>query len=378
MKFEFLRANLANTLDFIKSAIPRKEVAEPVLNSFHFKGLEGNKVQIVATDYDLMAVALCDCVSCELGEFTIPADKLLNLIGMLSGENISFDISGSSIFITCGTYHAEFKTLGCENYPPVFEITNKTVKLSFNRESVLNGFRRIDFAVNSDEAKKQLMAVQVSKDGMVASNGSVTALYRESFDVDTFCISSSCLSDLIAVMASSNVETVDIFEEESYLVFKFGDNVFFTRKTNVTFPDVFNKIDKPTQEQNVHFVKFKNKELTSVLRRISLTAPDDTRVVKFEIADSSTMRISARDSKDFFSEETVSYQYEKSGEPGVSIDPSIKVYFNYMVLLDVLSKMAAEDIEFKFNFDMIRMPVRVDEDKTTVFLMRSAPPNGEE
>ena len=159
MKFEFLRDNLANTLDFIKAAIPRKEVAEPVLNSFHFKGMENNRVQIVATDYDLMSVAMCDCESCDIGEFTIPADKLLNLIGMLSSEKISFTIDGASIYITCGTYHGEFKTLGCENYPPVFQITSNKALLSFNREAILNGFRRIDFAVNSDEAKKQLMAV---------------------------------------------------------------------------------------------------------------------------------------------------------------------------------------------------------------------------
>lgn len=373
MKFEFLRDHLANTLDFIKAAIPRKEVAEPVLNSFHFKGMENNKVQIMATDYDLMSVALCDSKACDIGEFTIPADKLLNLIGMLSGETILFNIDGASIYITCGTYHAEFKTLGCDNYPPVFEITKKDAMLSFNRESVLNGFRRIEFAVNSDEAKKQLMAVQVSKDGMVASNGQVTALYREHFDVDTFCISSSCLSDLISVMASSQVETVEIFEEDAYLVFKFGDNVFFTRKTNVMFPDVFNKIDKPTQENNNQVLTFNSRELASVLKRISLTAPDDTRVVKFEIADSERMRVSARDAKDFFSEETVSYKSD-----GFDLTKPVKIYFNYMLILDVLSKMISEEVSFKFNFEQIRMPVRVDEDKTTIFLMRSAAPPTEE
>ena len=375
MKFEFLRDNLANTLDFIKAAIPRKEVAEPVLNSFHFKGLEDNKVQIMATDYDLMSVAICDAVSCDPGEFTIPADKLLNLISMLSGENISFSIDGNSIFISCGSYHAEFKTLGCENYPPVHEITNKDAMLSFNRESVLNGFRRIDFAVNSDEAKKNLMAVQVSKDGMVASNGSVTALYRESFDVDTFCISSSCLSDLISVMASSKVENVEIFEEDSFLVFKFGENVFFTRKTNVTFPDVFNKIDAPTKERNTQVLKFKNRDLAAVLKRISLTAPDDTRVVKFELSSNDQMKVSARDAKDFSSEEMISYESDGFDNTG---DAPIRIYFNYILILDVLSKMASEDVEFKFDFGNIRMPVRIDEDKTTVFLMRSAPPNGDE
>ncbi len=370
MRFEFVRSNLSSTLDFIKAAIPRKEVAEPVLNSFHFKGLENNKVQLMATDYDLMSVAICDAEFCDIGEFTIPADKLLSLIGLLTGDKISFDVQESSIYIKCGSYSGEFKTLGCENYPPVFEITNTQSILSFTKDKVLNGFKRIDFAVNQDAAKKNLMAVQVSKDGMVASNGSVTAVYREHFDVNTFCISSSCLSDLISVMSISPVEQVDIFEEDAYLVFKFGDSTFFTRKTNITFPDVFGKIDGPTNENNKQLLSFRNAELANALKRISLTAPDDTRIVKFELNGDNTAKISARDNKNFFSEEVIPYTAESFD---ISQENPVQIYFNYSLILDVLSKLDSETVTFKFNFENIRMPVRIDDGNITVFVMRSAP-----
>ena len=64
MKVTFKRETLAKSLQFVRNAIPRKEI-EPILNSLYFKVLENNEVQIVATDYDLMSVARCKAESAE-------------------------------------------------------------------------------------------------------------------------------------------------------------------------------------------------------------------------------------------------------------------------------------------------------------------------
>ena len=368
MKVSFPRERLAKTLLFVKNAIPKKEV-EPILNNLHFKTLDENKtVQIVSTDLDLMSVATCEGTIDTAGEFTIPGQRLLSLISKLTGDTITFDIQDTTIFITCGTYKAEFKTPGTENYPDVYEITEKEALVSFKRETLLAGFKRVDFAVNEDEAKKNLMAVQISRNGMVASNGKVTAIYREKFDVDELCISSNCLKDLIAVMAASPAEDVQIFEEDAYLVFKFGDDLFFTRKTSVSFPEVFKRFDTPTEQGNKEIIKFKVKDLKAVLQRVSLTASEETRSVIFDAITNDTMKISAKDSKDFYSEETIPFTEENIKNDG---ETPLQLIFNYDILLEVLSKMAAEDIEFKLNIANIRVPVRVDEGKVTIFLMRS-------
>ena len=373
MKLKFKRDVLSKALSFVRNAIPRKEI-EPILNSLDLKAISDKSVQIISTDYDLMAVYVCDCEVLDFAEdsvkeMTIPAERLISLVSKLAGDFIEMNLDGSNIFISCGSYKGEFKTAGTEGYPDIYNIASTDAIFSFKRETVLNGFRRIDFAVNSDEAKKNLMAIQVSKNGMVASNGSVTAVYREKFEVNTFCISSNCLSDLISVMAASSEEDIKIFEEESYLVFKFGDNIFFTRKTSANFPDIFDKIDKPTEANNKEKIKFKIKDLKAVLQRVSLTAPEETRSVQFEILTNDTLKISARDTKDFSSEETISYVGDGLD---ISSEEPIILYFNYALLLEILNKMAGEEIELKMNIKNIRTPIRVDEASWTVFLMRSA------
>lgn len=367
MKVTFQRERLAKTLLFIRNAIPKKEI-EPILNTLHFKDLGNGKVQIVATDLDLMSVANCEGNVEVTGEFTIPGERLLSLIAKLSGEQISFEVKDTTIYIVCGTYKAEFKTPGTENYPEVYKITEKDAVVSFKRETLLAGFKRIDFAVNEDEAKKMLMAVQISRKGMVASDGKVTAIYREEFDVDELCISSNCLKDLIAVMSASPAEDVQVFEEDAYLVFKFGADLFFTRKTSVQFPEIFNRLDAPTARDNKEIMKFKVKDLKGVLQRVSLTASEETRSVVFEAITNDTIKISAKDTKDFYSEEMVSYTSENIQNDA---EEPLKLAFNYDILLEVLSKMAAEDIDLKMDIKNIRKPVRVDEGKVTILLMRS-------
>lgn len=375
MKLTFKREAFAKTLLFVRNAIPQKEV-EPVLNNIDIKAISKESVQIVTTDLDLMSVATCpvtvegfDESEGAKNEMLIPAQRLLSLINKLTGDTIIFDQTDeATINISCGKYKADFKTQSSEGYPDVYAIANTDALTSFKRETLLAGFKRIDFAVNEDEAKKQLMAVQVSRNGMVASNGKVTAIYKESFDVDELCISSNCLKDLIAVMSASGAEDVQIFEEEAYLVFKFGNDIFFTRKTQVNFPEVFKRLDAPTAEKNKEILKFKVKDLKAVLQRVSLTASEETRSVIFDVITNDTLKISARDNKDFYSEETMSYTPD-----GIELDPEqpLQLAFNYDILLEVLSKMAGEDIEFKLNIANIRTPVRVEEGKLVILLMRS-------
>lgn len=367
MQLNFERAKLAKVLNFVKNAIPKKEV-EAILNNFYFKVLDSGTVQIVSTDLDLMSVAKCDCTVTGEGAVTIPGERLLRLVNKLTGDKVAFDCEGNSVKIKSGNYSADFKTPGLEDYPEVFKIVEEKESLTFKRETFLGGLKRIYFAVNNDEAKKNLMAVQVSSQGMVASDGKVTAIYKESFNVSELCISSNVLKDLIAVMDASAAEEFSIYEEDAYLVFKFGSDLFFTRKTSVNFPEVFKRIDEPTAKQNKNILRFKVKDLKAVIQRVCLTASEESRSIKFALLTAEDVEISARDNKDFSSKETMKYTADNIDTSG---ENPIEIVFNYEYLMEILSKMAGEEIEFKMNIANIRQPARIEEGKITILVMRS-------
>lgn len=367
MNVSFDRGKLASTLSFVKSSLPKKEV-EPILNNFYFKTLDEGWVQIVSSDLDLMAVAKIKGTVTEAGAVTIPGEKLLSLVGKLSTEEISFNCQDNSINIVSGAYKGEFKTPGTDDFPEIYKITENLEGKKFKREPMLLGLKRIFFAVSQEEAKKQLMAVQLSSKGMVATNGKVTAIYREPFDVAELCISSNCLKDLISVMEASVSEELEVFEDESYLIFKFGENLFFTRKTNVKFPEVFSTLDVNTDKNCTQALIFKTKDLMSVIRRVSLTASEETRSIIFEPITPDEIKISARDTKDFSSEEIMKYSSEN-----LELDPEtpVQIIINFANLLEILSKLAGEEVKIKMNYKNLRLPLRVDEAKITILFMRS-------
>lgn len=367
MKVSFERKRLASVLSFVKSSLPKKEV-EPILNNFYFKTLDGGQVQIVSSDLDLMAVGNCPATIDEAGAVTIPGEKLLSLVSKLTTEKIEFNCHDTSIDIVSGPYKGEFKTPGTDDYPPIYEITQNVEPMKFKREALLAGMKRVSFAVNTDEAKKQLCAIQLSDKGMVATNGKITAIYREAFPVAELCISSNCLKDLISVMEASTAEDLEIFEDEAYLVFRFNQDLFFTRKTSVKFPEVFNKLDKPTAQNNKEILRFKVKNLIGVIKRISLTASEETRSVKFEALTAAEVKISASDTKDFHSEEIMGYSSENIE---LSPETPFEISFNFNHLLEILDKMAGEDVEIKLQSKNIRVPLRIDEGKLTILFMRS-------
>ena len=167
MKFVVERQQLHQKLAFLKYAIPKKEI-EPVLNNFLFSPVEGDPttLQVVSTDLDLMSVTFIKTQVLENPEpITIPAAKLLSLVSKLKGDVISFELNGTDINIECGSYSGTFKTVGIEKYPDIRKITEEKIS-SLDKAKAVQGFKRIKFAVGTDEAKKQLMAVHIKEDAL--------------------------------------------------------------------------------------------------------------------------------------------------------------------------------------------------------------------
>jgi DNA polymerase III sliding clamp (beta) subunit (PCNA family) len=167
-------------------------------------------------------------------------------------------------------------------------------------------------------------------------------------------------------MDAATADEVEIFEEDAYLVFKFQSNIFFTRKVSVQFPDVWKRIDGPTKEGNTQLLTFKVKTLKEVVQRVALTAAEDTCAMVMTLITSTDLKVSAKDSKDFSSEEVTQVKTD-----GIELgEEPLEFGINYSYLLEILSKVSGEEVTLKMS-DNIRTPMRIDEGKCTIFVMRS-------
>ena len=206
------------------------------------------------------------------------------------------------------------------------------------------------------------MAVQLSHNGVVSSNGKLTAVYREDFNVDELYISASAVDDLIYVLNNTKVDDIKIFSDESFLVFVIDKDVFFTRRVQVKFPPVFKRIDEPTQKANNKVMTIKLKEFKEVLGRVRLSAPDDSKGIHIKIVSQNEINLNAVNKLGFSGSESLKAEL-------TNFEVNEDYFFNAEYLAEVISHLTDEKFTIALSSNL-RMPARIEEGKVCFFLMR--------
>ena len=160
MKFTVDRLKLQKALQKVSNIIGSRSMLPLLSNVLISASEEG--LELCTTDLELRLVTRVEAEVAESGVTTLPAKKLVSLIGSFSAEKVEFEINDKDFArITCGT--AKFTLLGLSaadfpeamTFEPVHEIRLK--------ESL---FKRmigsISYAVSVDDSRKVLTGVLLS------------------------------------------------------------------------------------------------------------------------------------------------------------------------------------------------------------------------
>lgn len=364
MKFTIPVSQLTSVLSFVKLSLPKKDI-EPVLKSILIKSVDSNKLLVSSTDLDLCSVAYTETQIDEQGEILLNGEKLLALVSRLSEGDLVISTNEQEVHFSCGSYHGVFPMADSEGYPEVKQIIDQNKSTTLNRQALLYALKRLEFAVCHEEVLKNLCCVEISPRGIVSSDSKVTAIYRESFNIpENIYISSNCVRDLIGVLDSFDVENVEIFYDEAYIIFRLGENIFFTRRISCKFPDVYTKILDRT-ENNPIAVTFRVKELSNVINRVSLAAPETTKAVVIRKSEANDAVLSASSGSGFSAKESL--EFDTKGYPE---DPEFYLAYNFDYLKKILARFSQEEITLKLASN-IKIPTRIEDDKIVIFLMQT-------
>lgn len=365
MKIKFNKSTLLNSLAFSKLAFPKKEI-EPILNELHLTVISSDKIQVVTTDTDLMALNVVSAFveDADVGDvITVPGKKFIDLLNRLSSDTVELVITDNDIQIFSGSYYGEFKSLGVEGYPDIRKIQEGLQPITINRSLLLTALQKVGCAVNDEEARKQLSAVELSDYGVVATNGAVCAVFMEPLVQEKMYISASCVSDLTSVLnIFKNFDNVEVYADESFLIFRFGESIFFSRLIAVKFPDVQRRVDLPSRKAVNRSLTFKTKEFEKALNRVSLSSPDDSKAIRISFKEDNAITLSAIDANGFKGAESVPAITE-------NLEKGEDYLFNYSVLQDLIKQLAAETFKMELSTN-IRIPARIQENKVLYLLMR--------
>lgn len=251
MKFSTVLTDFAKVLNDVLPAVPKKTTL-PVLEHFYFS-LEGSKLNIIATDQEIIFNTSLKVAGEEDGSVLVPAQLVSGFVNALNvSGNISFSSDPETQKITLSTANGNYSMKGISsdeyvNLPELSDNSSENAQeTKIKREDLQRLLNLTSFAVSTDEFRPAMTGIFMQFRGNYISAVSTDSfrlvratahsdenIYPEDFDV----ILPIRAADILK-KADSDVVMTPIIKDEraSHLCFKYGNTTFITKVINERFP----------------------------------------------------------------------------------------------------------------------------------------------
>jgi DNA polymerase-3 subunit beta len=341
MKFSVRSADLQKALSKTVSVVPSRSTL-PILENILFD-INSNTLKITATDLEISITVSLEVQGSQNGTIAVPAKKIFETVRALSDTNIVFTIDTESNKIKMKTDNGEYTLTGenSEEFPSLPEFKGES-EVPFEVALLQKMIGTTLFAVSADELRPAMMGVliQFNKNEVrtVATDGHRLVRISNSNVPNTklvkdIIVPAKALALLDKVAAGTETK---VLISSGHVMFKFDGTSLISRLIEEKYPNYESVIPLDNEK---HLVVNKHEMLQSV-RRVSLYSNSTTHQIRFSV-NKDEIRITAED-QDFGSEAKEKISCDYSSE-------ELEIGFNSGYVVDVLSHMEADEIEFKLS-----------------------------
>jgi DNA polymerase-3 subunit beta len=379
MEISVSRQDLLRELSATQSVVERKTTI-PILSNFLLEAGPGegdatDRLTITATDLDQSIRTSCAARVKKPGACTIPARKLFDYVKLLPDGDISIKLMENHwVQIRSGRSNTKMVGMARANFPQVPEFP-ETGLTQLSAASIKGMISKTIFAISNEESRYTLngalLILKAESLSMVATDGHRLAhiektgesLKNISGEKKTL-IPRKALAELQSLLADSDGEALDFYDDEHTLFFRLGHRVLTTRKLTGQFPNY----EAVLPRDNNKFVVVRSEELMGSIQRVAQFADERSGAIKIRL-EQNEMKISSSSTESGESEDTIESPY--------SFDP-IVVGFNSTYLIDFLravgssgevrlefkdaqsaGQMRPEDVADDFKYRYVIMPMRI-------------------
>jgi DNA polymerase III subunit beta len=351
MEISVSRHDLLRELSATQSVVERKTTI-PILSNFLLEAGQGegsgaDRLTITATDLDQSIRTSCAAKVKKPGACTIPARKLFDYVKLLPDGDISIKLMENHwVQIRSGRSNTKMVGMARANFPqvPEFPATGLT---QLAAAAIKNMISKTIFAISNEESRYTLngalLILKAESLAMVATDGHRLAhiektgesLKNISGEKKTL-IPRKALSELQSLLADTDEEWLDFYDDEHTLFFRLGHRVLTTRKLTGQFPNY----EAVLPRDNNKFVVVRSEELMGSIQRVAQFADERSGAIKIRL-EQNEMKISSSSTESGESEDTIETPY--------SFDPLV-VGFNSTYLIDFLRAVGSNGevrLEFK-------------------------------
>lgn len=312
----------------------------------------GGKIEILSTNLETATQVTAQVQAEAEGKTTVPGKLLFEFVSQLPEGEVVFEKLGEEVLVSTVRYSGRFATAPTEDFPAIPKI-DKGHSIAVAPADFKRAVARVAYAASQDEGRPILTGVLCEFSGgnlsMVATDG-----YRLSFQKISV-VKKGEGTIKIVIPAKSLIEAAKIISESDEKVlgksidlviaeglnqmnFKIGNVLFTSRLIEGAFPN-WQKLIPSTFTSRA---KVSKEEFIKVVRVASIFARDSGSIVRFKLEASGARDglLSVYASNSQVGSDEAQTEIELSGKGG-------EIAFNYRYLLEMLSSVEGEDVEFE-------------------------------
>ena len=379
MEISVSRQDLLRELSATQSVVERKTTI-PILSNFLLEAGPGegdatDRLTITATDLDQSIRTSCPAKVKKPGACTIPARKLFDYVKLLPDGDISIKLMENHwVQIRSGRSNTKMVGMARANFPQVPEFP-ETGLTQLSAASIKGMISKTIFAISNEESRYTLngalLILKAESLSMVATDGHRLAhiektgesLKNISGEKKTL-IPRKALAELQSLLADSDGEALDFYDDEHTLFFRLGHRVLTTRKLTGQFPNY----EAVLPRDNNKFVVVRSEELMGSIQRVAQFADERSGAIKIRL-EQNEMKISSSSTESGESEDTietpysfdpivVGFQFDLSDRFSQAVGSSGEVRLEFKDAQSA-GQMRPEDPADDFRYRYVIMPMRI-------------------
>ncbi len=351
MEFKVQKELIEHILINLQPFLEKKDATQ-ITSHIHFEVLN-EKSTIKATDIEIgLLITTKEFEILSEGKFTANGKKLLDIIRILKNGEIEFILRDNAIEIRQN--HSKFKlpTFNPEEFPKFPEIKDKP-KISLDSALLIKNFKKITPAIDTNNPKYELngalINIQKEKTDIVATDTrrlAVATINKNSQEELELIIPKKAILEMQKLF----LDKIEIFYDETTLIVKESNMLFFTRLINGKFPDYAKIIPLYPKYE----IKLPKKEMIDAIKMITTISYDikitfTPNLIKFNSL--SMDNIEAKTEIEF----------------NTNLKENIEISLNSRYLLDFLNHIESE--EFKIGINGSTLPFIVQEENFLTVIM---------
>lgn len=343
MKFSCLQENLSKGLQTIMHAVPAKS-SLPILSNVLIS-TDGGRLKLSATNLETAISTYVGASIEEEGSTTIPAKLLKDFVTTLPPGPINAYVKDEILTVSSKNTKSKFNGSSAHDFPELPTFPKKSKILEFDPAILNEVISLVAFASGTDTGRPVFTGIFLefsknkltfaSTDGFRLSEKMITI--KSTVDDFSVVLPAKTLSE-VAKIFSSSTEPISftLNNDENLALFKSEDTLIATRIIDGQYPD-YKKII-PTDR--VIKADFTTVDFFEAVRLTDIFAKEGNNTIKVRFDPEGKIKITS------LSEETGQHE---SNFPAEVDGELLEIAFNSKYLLDFLTNIKSENIEFMSN-----------------------------